>query len=238
MSFYDDFYSQESKKTKKFNIKKLSLNSVKKIIASIIVFILLFIIINLLSVKKEYDFSYDIYNLPAPIQSRTTGDVTKNVMGTTVNISFVADYSIFGRVVDTVNYWPLSINDSLSPKDVALAWGSLADDNVLDCFYWASTNNRFTHYLTKDNRWRNYFSSLNEVDVLYSNNHLIPADDNIKSKISAIKNGDYIKMDGYLVNVFYNTKNMHYTWNSSVTRTDTGDGACEVFYVTNITWLK
>ncbi len=27
-------------------------------------------------------------------------------------------------------------------------------------------------------------------------------------------------------------------WNSSTSRTDTGDGACEIIYVTDVKWLK
>jgi hypothetical protein len=38
-------------------------------------------------------------------------------------------------------------------------------------------------------------------------------------------------MEGYLVNINGMVGNGTVRWNSSLTRNDTGDGACEVFYV-------
>jgi hypothetical protein len=41
---------------------------------------------------------------------------------------------------------------------------------------------------------------------------------------------DLVELEGYLVYV----KGDNFTWNSSLTRNDTGDGACEVLYVEKI----
>ena len=53
-----------------------------------------------------------------------------------------------------------------------------------------------------------------------------------------VKEGDYIKIEGYLVYLYYSNEDGRGEWTSSLTRTDRGDGACEVIYVKNITWLK
>ena len=50
--------------------------------------------------------------------------------------------------------------------------------------------------------------------------------------------GDHIKIKGYLVNVTAsNSKNDVIWWNSSTIRSDTGDGACELIYVTDLEFL-
>jgi len=68
-----------------------------------------------------------------------------------------------------------------------------------------------------------------------SNNHIIPANEQIRSKINSLNTGDQIQINGYLVESKGTYEGKNYYWDSSLSRTDTSDGACEVFYVTNIT---
>ncbi len=76
------------------------------------------------------------------------------------------------------------------------------------------------------------------VSTHCSNNHLIPADNAIKRKIKRLKKGDHVRIQGYLVNVdAENSAGKVYLWDTSVSRDDSGDGACEIIYVTNIQWL-
>ena len=72
-----------------------------------------------------------------------------------------------------------------------------------------------------------------------SNNHLIPADTRVKKAIKKIKKGDHIRITGYLVYIDgKKSDGTTFFWNSSTTRDDDGDGACEVIYVTDVEWLK
>ena len=76
------------------------------------------------------------------------------------------------------------------------------------------------------------------VNTCSSNNHLIPANDVIKREIKKIKRGDYVEIKGYLVDINgSNSGDGSFYWNSSKSREDTGDGSCEVIYVTDIEWL-
>ena len=54
-----------------------------------------------------------------------------------------------------------------------------------------------------------------------------------------VRRGDHIRIKGYLVNVDAVKPNgsESYYWHSSTSRTDTGDGACEVIYATEISWV-
>ena len=68
---------------------------------------------------------------------------------------------------------------------------------------------------------------------------MIPADDEIEALLKKVKTHDYVEIEGYLVKINAKTKNGgRFWWNSSTTRSDDGDGACELIYVTGIKWLK
>ena len=58
--------------------------------------------------------------------------------------------------------------------------------------------------------------------------HLIPANDTIERRIKAARVGQVVTLSGYLVDVKTDTG---WTINSSLTREDTGAGACEVIWV-------
>jgi hypothetical protein len=61
----------------------------------------------------------------------------------------------------------------------------------------------------------------------------------VKKSIKKIKTGDHIRLKGYLVSITAtDSKGTPYYWNSSTSRNDTGDGACEVMYVTEVNILK
>lgn len=63
-----------------------------------------------------------------------------------------------------------------------------------------------------------------------SNHHIVPADEKIRSQLEQIRENDYVRLKGYLVNIHYKGQ----TVNTSTTRTDTGSGACEVMLVTEV----
>ena len=72
-----------------------------------------------------------------------------------------------------------------------------------------------------------------------ANNHLIAADDTVKKQIKSINAGDYVNIKGYLVNLSAaKPDGTNFWWNSSKERTDTGDGSCELIYVTSVEWLE
>ena len=69
-------------------------------------------------------------------------------------------------------------------------------------------------------------------------NHIIPASDDVRWKLKMLRAGDHIRLRGYLVDVDgIRSDGATFYWHSSTTRTDTGDGACEVIYTTGIEWL-
>ena len=69
---------------------------------------------------------------------------------------------------------------------------------------------------------------------MVSNMHIIPANPKIAKDIQKVKRGDLVRLKGELVEV----KDQDLVWTSSLTPTDTGDGACEVFRVSSIQWIE
>jgi hypothetical protein len=68
-----------------------------------------------------------------------------------------------------------------------------------------------------------------------SNNHLVPADRAIARRIGAIRVGDQIRMTGLLVDYTVTKDGQDvFSRRTSLTRGDTGNGACEILYVTDL----
>jgi hypothetical protein len=161
-----------------------------------------------------------------PLQEPCPAHVIAKVKDYT--ITAVATYLIRARVLHTKHYW--ADGNDLVPYDVALGWGPMSDQAVLDHLN-ISQGNRFYFY-----EWRNTPPiPENEIIGHSSNNHLIAADSSIARAISDLHPGEVVTMKGYLVNI---SKPNGFYWNTSLSRTDTGNGACEVFYVEEIEALK
>ena len=73
-----------------------------------------------------------------------------------------------------------------------------------------------------------------QAKQMVSNMHIIPANPEIAKAIKKVKRGDLVRMQGELVEV----RDKNLVWKSSLTPTDTGDGACEVFRVSSIQWIE
>jgi hypothetical protein len=67
-----------------------------------------------------------------------------------------------------------------------------------------------------------------KIKTQSANMHLIPADSVILKQIKNTRIGDIVNFTGYLVKVVGVDG---WKWKSSLTRNDTGNGACEVVYV-------
>ena len=139
-------------------------------------------------------------------------------------ITAVAAYAIEARVLHTKRYWVEG--DDLVPYDVAVGWGAMSDQAVLDQLS-ISQGNRFFFY-----EWQNPPPiPVGEIERHAANMHVIAANKEVAKAVKRLRRGEFVAMRGYLVNVggpdgFY--------WNTSLRRDDTGNGACEVFYVESI----
>jgi hypothetical protein len=140
------------------------------------------------------------------------------------------DYELTGLVVSY--HHSDSFNDLMHKRsgdyfnvaDLCVVWGqNVLNHDFEEIEFW---NRDFTCYFETDNDdvWRRF--DQNRI----SNNHLLTDDEFISSVIKSVKVGYIIKLSGFLAN-YYNDSG--YRRNSSTTRTDSGNGACETIYVHN-----
>jgi hypothetical protein len=152
--------------------------------------------------------------------------VTKD--GYDITIMQKAAYSVRGIVVGRENYhsgW----NALISPADVALCWGKLAENGTYRGLKWSQGNRWYFWHAGDDFGYSDDFVSRHS-----SNNHLIPATRNLAKAVKSLQEGDTVEMTGHLVDVAAAKKSQNYGWNSSISTTDRGDGSCEVIYLTRL----
>ena len=131
------------------------------------------------------------------------------------------------------DYYHKQWGDDLNKKDIALLWGM----NVQDEIYYALKfwNGSWTAYW--QSRWGVDRSTWGKFrNDQFSNNHLLVDDPEVYEKVMNARKGDQIYMKGYLSS--YTHPEMGFTRKSSMSRTDTGNGACETIFVTEFEILK
>lgn len=133
-----------------------------------------------------------------------------------------AEFSLEARVLSAERY-RMGREAELSPVDLALGWGPMSDSAVLDRLQ-ISQGNRFYFY-----RWSDQPPIRPSAIVEHSANmHMIPASDEIRKRLNQVRAGQIVALSGYLVRV-QTADGWH--WNSSMTRSDSGNGACELVWV-------
>lgn len=136
-----------------------------------------------------------------------------------------ASFALEARVLARKRYrWDAGA--PLSPVDLALGWGRMSDTATLDSLQiWQ--RRRFYHY-----RWRN-LPPIPQQEIARSsaNMHLIPESHAVMRALKRVKPGNLVKLSGFLVHAYHPSG---HTWRTSLVRTDTGAGACELFWVQTI----
>ena len=136
-------------------------------------------------------------------------------------VSALASFSMKARVLSTERYH-FDREADLVPEDVAFGWGQMSDSRVLDQMR-IEQSGRWYHWSCDE-----FPISRRNIEVHSANMHLIPADSGVRRTILTLRRGQVISLDGFLVRAD-STDGWH--WISSLTREDTGAGACELVYV-------
>ena len=134
----------------------------------------------------------------------------------------LARFSLDARILHRKVY-DYDQSAKLVPVDLALGWGLMSDQAVLDKIK-ISQSMRFYWYeyqtpppIPKD-----------QIISHSTNLHVIPATPAIASFCKSLRQGELVHLDGELVEA---TGPEIGTWRSSLSRTDTGNGACELMLV-------
>lgn len=174
----------------------------------------------------KIDLSQD--PLQTPYSREGEEPILRKVKNGSFTLTRVAQYKVNGCVISK-EYYSYGWDSIISPVDLLIVWGNLADPGY-----------RKPIIFSQDGRWYHYkWKEGARVDSAYiithsSNNHILPANENIYRAVKQIKKEDPIVLEGFLVNVRGTFKNRPVSWNTSLTRTDTGNGSCELFYVSKV----
>jgi hypothetical protein len=119
---------------------------------------------------------------------------------------------------------------SLVPIDLAVGWGPMSDQQVLDHLQ-VSQSMRFF--------WYEYKMpppiALEQIGNHATNIHIIPSTSELAARCKALRSGALVHLSGDLVQA---TGPQIGTWRSSLSRTDSGNGACELLYLEDLELLS
>lgn len=133
-----------------------------------------------------------------------------------------ARFDITARVLGSERY-RLGREARLSPVDLALGWGVMSDSALLNHLK-ISQSGRWYHW-----RYENALPVAEaQVSASSSNMHMIPATRRVGRALKKLRVGDIVTLEGYLVDVDHPSG---WHWRTSLSRDDTGAGACEIVYV-------
>ncbi len=140
------------------------------------------------------------------------------------SITPLATYDITARVLQKERYRWDPVSD-ISPLDLGVGWGVMSDEmNAVRCTF--GNNGR---YLTW--HWEGADFPAEQASTSMGNMHMLPANDDVRSQLLDLKEGQIFRAQGYLVEVI---RPNSMPWTSSLTRLDTGMGACEIMWVERV----
>lgn len=132
----------------------------------------------------------------------------------------LAKFKVKARVLSREDYRFDSASE-VCPTDLALGWGRMSDQAVVEQLdIWQA------------GRWYKWKSDYlpipkKEIETHSSNMHIIPANEVVEQILDQVALGNIIEIDGYLVDIIGPDG---WRMRSSTSRTDRGDGACEVVW--------
>jgi hypothetical protein len=136
-----------------------------------------------------------------------------------------AHYEITARILGREEYRFDTLAD-LIPEDLALGWGPMSDNRVLESFEITQSARFYS--------WRPFNSMpipREEVIEHSANTHVIAADEHVGSQLKRLRVGQVVHLTGVLVD---GVRDDGTYINTSLTRRDSGAGACEVMLVEGV----
>ena len=116
----------------------------------------------------------------------------------------------------------------LMPTDFAVGWGPMSDSAVLSGIE-ISQGNRFYYWRTES--WP---IERRDIERHSANWHVIAADDSVRKVLSGLRAGSLVELKGRLVDIEGPEGGMR----TSMTRNDTGAGACEILLAVSASVLE
>jgi hypothetical protein len=136
----------------------------------------------------------------------------------------LARFELDARVLSAQHY-SFDREADLSPVDLALGWGPMSANAVLATLD-ISQSGRFFHWSTSEP-----MIAPGEITRHSANMHMVPLDDGVRATLKSARKGNLVHVEGWLVEA---KAGDGWRWVSSLTRGDSGAGACELVLVERI----
>lgn len=144
-------------------------------------------------------------------------------------VTALANFRVRGRVLLTEHYaWGREAG--VSPVDLTLGWRLMSNQEVLDGLRLYRTRRGYAW----SPRGGRLPASPADINAHASNMHMVPSTEELAGRLRSLKRGDLVDIRGYLVEIKFRDGG---TWRSSLSRTDSGNGACELVWVNDLTKL-
>lgn len=172
--------------------------------------------------EREISHGPGVLVAEVPYQGDADTAAVKTISG--YALTPLASFSVRARVLSTKSYY-FDREADLAPIDLALGWGRMSDEDVLADID-ISQSGRFYFW-----RVSHFPIPREEIETHSANMHMIPADNKVKKALQNVRVGHVVQLHGYLVEA--KTAD-GWRWKSSLTREDTGRGACELVLVERV----
>ncbi len=179
------------------------------------------------STRNSYS---DIVTWSDPIQNNdiSIADINIPINNGYINLIPRAKYRIAAKVLSKLKYkggW----TGKISPYDLVLGWGDLVKPELKKSINYSQMGRFYTYRY-------NYNAQFDEkyIPTHSANCHMIPATSNLRKTLYSLKKNTIVEIEGFLVDVQGEYKRRKVYWNTSLTRTDSGNGSCEIIYVKKI----
>lgn len=157
-----------------------------------------------------------------PRQSEVAGRMAPFRLGD-ATVSPLAGFSLQARVLSRQDY-SFGRESRYSPTDLALGWGPMAEPGIAQKLH-----------ISQGSRWYRYEwgsegppMAPDQIVSHSSNMHMVPADPGVARMLARIREGDTVRVNGWLVRIDGDDGGH---WQSSLSRDDRGAGACELVFV-------
>lgn len=157
-----------------------------------------------------------------PLQSGLDGRVQPFELDG-ARVSPLAGFSLQARVLGREDY-QLGRTARFSPTDLALGWGPMSEPGLAERLN-VSQGGRWYRY-----RWGGEGPPMapDAIARNSANMHMVPVDAGVARRLAQVRAGDVVRVHGWLVAI---DAPDGWHWRSSLSRDDSGDGACELVLV-------
>ena len=141
-----------------------------------------------------------------------------------VTLTPLARFRVTARVLGAERY-RFDREARLAPVDLALGWGPMSDSAILRDIDIMQTGRVFL--------WSAHELPIAEELIVShaANMHMIPATRAVEHRLEQLRAGDLVTFSGALVSA---TTADGWTWTTSMSRLDTGAGACELVWAESL----